>query len=85
MVSFLEGENLSKEFKIKFFETSAFENQNVEDCFLSIASDVVGRVNGTSTASSGASAAVKSKAEVDEGNLTVSKTGGKKAAGSGCC
>lgn len=46
MVSYGEGESLAKEFNINFFETSAVENMNVEECFLNIASDVATRVGG---------------------------------------
>ena len=36
MVTHGEGESLAKEFKIKFFETSAVENLKVEEAFLNI-------------------------------------------------
>ena len=39
-----EGEKLASEFGIKFFETSAKLNTNVDEAFASIAKDVVGRL-----------------------------------------
>ena len=43
-VSFEEGEALAKEGGMKFFETSAKQDFNVEEAFLSIATDVKDRL-----------------------------------------
>lgn len=52
-VSTKEGESLAREFKIKFFETSAVQDLAVDDCFMSIAADVVNRINGGGGSSGG--------------------------------
>ena len=43
-VTFDQGKSLADEFGIKFFETSAKMNTNVDDAFLAIASDIVERL-----------------------------------------
>jgi nitrogenase molybdenum-iron protein alpha/beta subunit len=43
-VSYESGKALADEFNIKFFETSAKLNTNVDKAFLSIASDIVDRL-----------------------------------------
>eukprot|EP01034_Spumella_vulgaris_P030242 gene30242-37421_t len=39
-----KGKALAAEYGIKFFETSAKLNSNVDDCFMSIAKDIVERL-----------------------------------------
>jgi Ras-related protein Rab-8A len=39
-----QGKALADEFRIKFFETSAKLNTNVDNAFMSIAKDIVGRL-----------------------------------------
>jgi len=86
MVSFGEGETLAKEFKIKFYETSAVEDMNVEECFLNIANDVVQRVSGSGGSGSAGAAkpagATAGTAQLDEENVSVSK---QQAKTKGCC
>jgi hypothetical protein len=43
-VTTAQGQALAEEYGIKFFETSAKLNTNVDDAFMSIASDIVGRL-----------------------------------------
>lgn len=43
-VSHEQGKALADEFRIKFFETSAKLNTNVDNAFMSIAKDIVGRL-----------------------------------------
>lgn len=43
-VSFAAGKALADEFGIKFFETSAKSNINIDTCFMTIASDIVERL-----------------------------------------
>ena len=40
MVTYAEGENLAREFKISFFETSALNNTNVDAAFMSLVGDI---------------------------------------------
>ena len=84
MVSYGEGENLAKEFKIKFYETSAVEDLNVEECFLNIANDVVNRVSGTGP-KGGAVSGSGDTAKLDEGNVSVSANNKKPASSLGWC
>jgi hypothetical protein len=44
VVATAEGEALAKEYQIHFFETSAKANLNVEEAFLTIATDAVHRM-----------------------------------------
>jgi hypothetical protein len=44
VVSFKEGEELAKEFNIRFFEVSAEKDQNVETAFLTLTKEVNDRV-----------------------------------------
>ena len=80
MVSYGEGENLAKEFKIKFYETSAVEDICVEECFLNIANDVVRRVSGggNSAPSTGpVKGGSSSTAQLDNDNVNVTAQGKK--------
>lgn len=43
-VTHSQGQKLASEFGIKFFETSAKMNTNVDEAFASIAKDIVGRL-----------------------------------------
>lgn len=43
-VSYEQGKALADEFGIKFYETSAKQNTNVDNCFLSIAKEIVDRL-----------------------------------------
>jgi Ras-related protein Rab-8A len=43
-VTYDEGKSLASEFGIKFFETSAKLNTNVDEAFASIAKDIVDRL-----------------------------------------
>jgi len=43
-VTYEQGKNLAADYGIKFFETSAKLNSNVDEAFLSIASDIVDRL-----------------------------------------
>lgn len=43
-VTYNQGKQLANEYGIKFFETSAKLNSNVDDAFMSIASDIVDRL-----------------------------------------
>ena len=78
-VTFTEGENLAREFKIKFFETSASDDIHVEDAFMNLAADVVNRVRGAGDAGS---AGKPGGAVLDEDNITVAKPGRRSG---GCC
>ena len=44
VVSYEEGEALAREFKIKFIETSAFNDINVDEAFMRITTEVYNRV-----------------------------------------
>lgn len=54
MVPFSKGQALAKEFGIKFFETSAKTNTNVEQVFETIAKEVMVRLSATQDQSAGA-------------------------------
>ena len=43
-VAYARGQALADEFRLQFFETSAKTNSNVNDTFLSVARDVIGRL-----------------------------------------
>jgi hypothetical protein len=83
MVSYGEGENLAKEFKIKFYETSAVEDICVEECFLNIANDVVRRVSGGGGGNSAGPSSGPAKggssgtAQLDNDNVNVTAQGKK--------
>ena len=70
-----QGKALAEEFHIKFFETSAKMNVNVDAAFMSIAKDIVGRLK------------INPEHYGSDGGLKV-KEGEKKAVDSGkagCC
>jgi len=73
-ITYAQGEALAKEYGIKFFETSAKLNTNVDEAFMSIATDIVERLrqNPDHYGSSGGGAIFV--------NDTVSKKDSK-----GCC
>lgn len=64
-VSTEKGQELAAEYGIKFFETSAKSNINVEECYMAIAKDIVDRLKenpdhyGTTTGASTASVSEK--------------------------
>lgn len=72
-VTYDAGKSLADEFKIKFFETSAKLNTNVDKAFLSIASDIVERL--------------KENPEHygSEGGVTLDKSNRGKKSDKGCC
>jgi Ras family len=55
-VSHEEGEALARELKIPFMETSAYENTNVDDAFMRIATDVKARIDSGVAPAAGQSA-----------------------------
>ncbi len=70
-MSFAQGKALADEFKIKFFETSAKMNKNVDEAFMAIATDIVERLR------------VNPEHYGTDG--TVSVNNAKKPGGSSCC
>ena len=48
-ISYEEGEKLSKEFKMQFFETSAKTNYNVNETFIYLTRDILSLYNNLST------------------------------------
>jgi len=70
-VTHAQGKALADEFGIKFFETSAKMNTNVDEAFLAIASDIVERL--------------RENPEHYGTDGGVSLQNGKKAQGGGCC
>lgn len=76
VVPWSKGQALANEFGIKFFETSAKSNANVDEVFHTISKEIMTRLSATQDQSAGAGA---------QGGLRVGNTGpgdGKKAA---CC
>lgn len=71
-ITHAQGKALASEYKINFFETSAKMNSNVDEAFLSIASDIVGRLR------------ENPEHYGSEGGVSLNN-GKKKAAGGGCC
>lgn len=67
-----EGNDLANEYGIKFFETSAKLNTNVDEAFMSIAKDIVERLK------------VNPEHYGSEGGVSLSKDKGKKDT-KGCC
>ena len=74
-VSPKQGQDLAKEFGIKFFETSAKTNTGVDDAFMTMARDIVERLK------------VNPEHFGTEGGMNIRKDGGKKVSPdkSGCC
>jgi hypothetical protein len=72
-VTFDAGKSLADEFNIKFFETSAKLNTNVDKAFMSIAADIVERL--------------KENPEHygSEGGVTLDKNNRGKKVDKGCC
>jgi Ras-related protein Rab-8A len=70
-VTHAQGKALADEFGIKFFETSAKLNSNVDEAFLAIASDIVERL--------------RENPEHYGTDGGVSLKDGKKPQGGGCC
>jgi len=73
-----QGEQLAREYGIKFFETSARNNTNVKDAFTTLATDVVERLLASGSDE-------QAPTSVD---LSRSGAGGKKdkgTRGGGCC
>lgn len=70
-VTHAQGKALADEFGIKFFETSAKLNSNVDEAFLAIASDIVERL--------------RENPEHYGTDGGVSLQNGKKSQGGGCC
>ena len=67
-----QGSDLANEYGIKFFETSAKLNTNVDEAFMSIAKDIVERLK------------VNPEHYGSEGGVSLNKDKGKKDA-KGCC
>ncbi len=65
--------DLANEYGIKFFETSAKLNTNVDEAFMSIAKDIVERLK------------VNPEHYGSEGGVSLQKDKGKKGEAKGCC
>ena len=69
-----QGKALAEEFRIKFFETSAKLNTNVDNAFMSIAKDIVSRLK------------VNPEHYGSEGGVKIKEGGEKKPeGGKSCC
>jgi len=64
-VSTEEGRALAAEFKMKFFETSAKLNTNVEECFVTMAKDLVDSLNDENKRAEAEAEAVKARLIVE--------------------
>jgi Ras-related protein Rab-8A len=71
-VQHAQGKALADEYGINFFETSAKMNSNVDEAFLAIASDIVGRLR------------ENPEHYGSEGGVSLNN-GKKKSSGGGCC
>jgi Ras-related protein Rab-8A len=71
-VTHAQGKALADEYGINFFETSAKMNSNVDEAFLAIASDIVGRLR------------ENPEHYGSEGGVSLNN-GKKKSSGGGCC
>lgn len=79
-VSKEEGDTLSKEFGIKYFETSALNNLNIEETFNYLASDII-RIKDVKE---GGDAQVNNSVNLDSGK-NKDKDKAKKEKEKGCC
>ena len=75
-VSYEEGESLSKEFGILFYETSAYKDINVSECFEKLTSEIISRKEPDT-----------SKPTNNNNNIDLSgdKNSKKKGKEGGCC
>jgi Ras-related protein Rab-8A len=91
-VSTADGEAMAKKFGIKFFETSAKMNVNIDTAFTTMAEDIVGNLKENpdryGTAAEGSSGSKGSKGakavKVGSGSGGLGRAGGA-SGGSGCC
>jgi Ras-related protein Rab-8A len=74
-----QGEQLAREYGIKFFETSARNNTNVREAFTTLATDVVERL-----LASGSDEQASTNVDLARGGGGGNK-GEKRKGGGGCC